>query len=361
LRSFDGTVLLVSHRPDTVRNADHFWHLVDGELKVGARPRDGAAGPVIRRPETAPADPLAGEYTATIGGGRVVSGLATGIEPACPYLIYLPPEVDKRLPPLVAVHGITRDPGSYIEAFARRAELLGLPVIAPLFARDGFPAYQRLGISGKGPGPRSDLALDAVLRDVAEKSYCDTSRIFLFGYSGGGQFAHRYAMVHPDRVVAAALGAPGWYTFPDDTNAFPHGTRVGPGKSPQGIRAVDFLRVPVAVYVGDKDCARDSALNTSPRIDHQQGKTRIERGERWIHAMEHGAKLYRMEVPHHFEILRNCGHSFEECVKYGGVVDKMFAFFIDRIGSNQEKTAPSKSNIAKLHKRIEEEFAIYSC
>ena len=50
------------------------------------------------------------------------------------------------------------------------------------------------------------------LADWQECTGIDTRRINLFGFSGGAQFAHRYAMAHPGSVNALVLTAPGWFT-----------------------------------------------------------------------------------------------------------------------------------------------------
>ena len=55
---------------------------------------------------------------------------------------------------------------------------------------------------------------------------------YLFGFSGGAQFAHRYVLAHPDRVAAAGIGAAGWYTFPDSATPYPYGLGRGAGQQP---------------------------------------------------------------------------------------------------------------------------------
>ncbi|WP_329455196.1 hypothetical protein [Streptomyces sp. NBC_01497] len=39
-----------------------------------------------------------------------------------------------------------------------------------------------------------------------------TGRMLLHGFSGGGQFVHRFAYLHPDRLAAVSIGAPGRVT-----------------------------------------------------------------------------------------------------------------------------------------------------
>jgi len=58
-----------------------------------------------------------------------------------------------------------------------------------------------------------DIRFDQVLLDivdeVGERFNLDTDRFCLHGFSGGGQFTHRFLYLHPDRLAAASIGAPG--------------------------------------------------------------------------------------------------------------------------------------------------------
>ena len=56
--------------------------------------------------------------------------------------------------------------------------------------------------------------LDTVLHEV-RRDYLVKPKILLTGYSRGGQFAHRYAMAHPERVAAVVPMAAGTWTTPD--------------------------------------------------------------------------------------------------------------------------------------------------
>lgn len=113
---------------------------------------------------------------------------------------------------VVAVHGIARDAAEQLTHFRSFAEARGHVLIAPRFDTERDDDYQRLGRRGRGR--RADLALDDALRRLAERYGIRFRRRFLFGFSGGGQFVHRYLMTHPDGVDAAVVASAGWYTFP---------------------------------------------------------------------------------------------------------------------------------------------------
>ena len=209
---------------------------------------------------------------ATITPGKVTKR-ALDSDPQQKYFVYVPMDVAKGASVLVSVHGISRNAKAHAKAFREFADSYGIVIVAPLFAKKRFPDYQRLGLARRGHNRRPDLALQAILSEVAVLTEARTDRIYLFGYSGGGQFAHRYAMFYPQFVLAVTVGAPGWYTFPEVQVRYPRGLRLPlrddlPPPSPAA-----FSRVPMAVFVGQRDYQRDAALKTSPRLDLQQGLT----------------------------------------------------------------------------------------
>lgn len=246
--------------------------------------------------------------------------------PDAQYFYARPSAPVRNTPVLVSVHGISRNAREQARAFAQCCTSLGWVVVAPFFPRDRFPKYQQPGTSKKQNYPRSDLILNAILDEVADLMGAATERVYMFGYSGGGQFVHRYAFLHPERVIAAALGAPGWYTFPDWKSPFPRGLRAGAGKAGLSFDRDEVLRVPIAVFVGAQDLDRDKSLNRSPKIDGQQGRTRVERARRWIAAMQNAARTGGFNTRYEFRELEGCGHSFTECVRAGQMDAKAIEF-----------------------------------
>ena len=240
------------------------------------------------------------------------------------YYLYIPSIRGANARTFIAVHGITRNAAEQAHLFAPFAERYGVVLIAPLFPKDRFQDYQRLGRRGKGE--RADLALDRIVAEVASQIEVKTSELYLFGYSGGGQFVHRYAMAHPERVARMALAAAGWYTFPDPTVNFPLGTKATSGLSDVRFNLARFLSVPTYLMVGEKDVMRDPELRKSRRLDRQQGITRLERGRRWIKTMAAAAKAYHLDTPHIFEVLPNSNHSFAECMELGDMGRRVFQF-----------------------------------
>jgi poly(3-hydroxybutyrate) depolymerase len=211
---------------------------------------------------------------------------------------------------MVSIHGISRNAREQAEAFVTLAERHNLLLIAPLFGADRFTDYQRLGRAGKGP--RADLALNRILREVTELSGVDSERFFLFGFSGGGQFAHRYAFAYPHRVAALVVGAAGWYTLPDPGRRYPHGTAAVAELPGIDFDPERYLRVPACVLVGEGDIQRDPELKRTGRLDREQGRNRVARGRSWIAAMRTAADRQGVQTRYHFDTLPGFGHSFLE-------------------------------------------------
>jgi poly(3-hydroxybutyrate) depolymerase len=196
------------------------------------------------------------------------------------YWIYRPAHVPDPAPILVTVHGISRNAREQVQLFRPWADQYGFVLIAPLFPADGSARYQRL--ESDEPADRADRVLHRILRDAEELTGISTDRPFFFGFSGGGQFVHRYTMAYPERVAAAVLGAPGWFTFPDREEKYPLGLKGARTRLSGSFDPDRFLCVPTTVLVGERDTERDAALNANPLIDRRQGLNRLERGRNWI-------------------------------------------------------------------------------
>jgi poly(3-hydroxybutyrate) depolymerase len=230
----------------------------------------------------------------------------------------LPVEIAVGATPLVAVHGIQRGARDQAALYGARAAALGRPVIAPLFDSDRWPRYQRVVHGGRG-----DLALLALMTELRLAKIWRSHRFELAGYSGGAQFAHRFAMLYPHLLSRLTVAAGGWYTFPDDT-AYPYGLGARPERKddwgPRFAAGLDrFLQLPVQVCVGAEDCTPDDNTRSGVEIDAQQGGDRKTRAARWAKAL-HTAANARGFVPQvSFSVLPDCGHDFGDCVRYGGL------------------------------------------
>lgn len=248
--------------------------------------------------------------------------------PDAQYFYARPSKLAQGAPVMVSVHGISRNAREHVQTFAQYCISLGWVVVAPLFTVDRFPKYQQLGFARKHNSSRPEPALNAILDEITNLTGANTERVYMFGFSGGAQFVHRYAMVNPHRVIAAVLGAPGWYTFPDYGTPFPRGLRINAKEAGFRLEGESMFDVPTAVFVGAQDLDRDKTLNTSPKIDDQQGRTRPERGRRWVATMQAAAQSHGLDTCYEFCELEGCGHSFTECMVTGRMDVKALEFLI---------------------------------
>jgi len=237
------------------------------------------------------------------------------------YYVYVPTRGGAGAPLFVGVHGISRNARAQADGFVELCERFGVVMAVPVFGVDARD-YQRLGRSGRGP--RADAALDAVVEEVAMRTGCKASPFHLFGFSGGAQFAHRYALAHPHRVTRLVVAGSGWYTFPNPRARYPYGIRRS--RELPGVRfdPEEFLRVPITVMVGEKDTEKSSLRNT-PRVNRQQGKTRVERATRWVAAMREAAQTRGMEPLVTLEIIPDGPHDFGSLMKTGSLGERAFA------------------------------------
>ncbi len=245
-------------------------------------------------------------------------------EPSLPCALFMP---DASRPPrrlLVSVHGISRNAEEHLQEALPLAAACGVALLVPRFSAFDFPDYQRLG--RRGHGPRADLALLRALDEVADLFAWELPRIDLFGYSGGAQFAHRFALVHPRRIRRLGLGAAGWYSWPDRGLRYP----LGVGRTP----ALDaplclkrLLRKRIRVYVGAQDRRRDPALNTREAIDRLQGLNRLQRARNWVAAMRAAAESAGLKPRIRLRVLPDASHDFGDMVHRGGLLNRLFEDF----------------------------------
>ena len=249
---------------------------------------------------------------------RLSSRNAPGLE----YLVYVPRSGVAVAPVFVTVHGISRNVHEHATLFSTYCETFGVVLVAPYFAPELSADYQRLGREGRGP--RADLALHGILEEAERLTGADTTRIRLFGFSGGAQFAHRYAMAHPHRVVGAVIAAAGWYTFPDPRTRYPYGIRRCRELPDLRFDPEEFLRVPITVIVGDRDVTGED-LRRTRRVNRQQGETRLERARNWVDAMQTAAATYRVDPLVTLETIPGGDHSFMGLMGSGRLGDRTFA------------------------------------
>jgi pimeloyl-ACP methyl ester carboxylesterase len=113
---------------------------------------------------------------------------------------------------------------------------------------------------------RYDRVMLGIVEEVAEKYGRRWGNFAMFGYSGGGHFAHRFAILHPRKLWAACIGAPGSVTLLDPERDWWVGIRNLKEKFGIAFDGVALARVPVQMLVGEAD-------SETWEITHQPGDT----------------------------------------------------------------------------------------
>ena len=200
---------------------------------------------------------------------------------AYPYYLYVPPKseqpVGRHLLVLPNNTGKGNDDLNFHEANVKRriAQVplafgkLNAPAIMPVFPRPDKEwkiythALDRDSlITEKKEFARFDVQLVAMIDDarrrLAEEIPLD-KRVLVYGFSAAGMFANRFAFLHPDRVLAAAVGSPGGWPiapageFNRKKLRYPIG--IGDIENVAG-KKLDLKRlkdVRFFVFLGDKD------------------------------------------------------------------------------------------------------------
>jgi len=181
------------------------------------------------------------------------------------------------------------------------ADRLGTPVLVPLFPRPGsgddnlyLHALTRASLLVKTPAvARVDLQLVAMIDDaraaIAKLGTEVRPQVVISGFSAAGSFANRFAVLHPDRTLAAAVGSPGgWPIAPaakDGRDSLPYPVGIADVATVTGT-PIDFAalkHVVFFVFLGSEDrndavVFRDSFSESDEALVMQKfGKTPVAR------------------------------------------------------------------------------------
>lgn len=155
---------------------------------------------------------------------------------------------------------------------AALADVLGAPLLVPLFPRPPvgdddnlyLHALTRAALTAEAPAfRRVDLQLLAMADDaravLAARGITVDAKLLLSGFSASGSFVNRFAVLHPERVLAVACGSPGgWPIAPvekADGEALPYPVGVADVRALLGapVDARALKRVSWLFFLGDKD------------------------------------------------------------------------------------------------------------
>lgn len=172
------------------------------------------------------------------------------------------------------------------------------------------------GLFGRHVG--ADDFLHEIIRkyQMANSSY--DGRFYLSGHSAGAQFANRYLVRYPERVIAAAFTAPAWFAQPSKEHKWPYGmgnrkfTAQWPGEhfaKKINIRPVTkgwllATQRPIAVVVGELD------LKKIRHVNGIGGDTHVARAKHWVKAMNEYARQFGRQSSVELILKPNIGHNY---------------------------------------------------
>ena len=182
---------------------------------------------------------------------------AAKADPRFHYCLYVPPKVGNgaKVDLLVAMHGSGRT--SFIDfrdGFAEFGRWNDCAVLCPIFPIGVMGDDNRNGYKYIAEGDiRYDEIVLKMVDEVAAKYGQDWSRFAMFGFSGGGHFTHRFTILHPSKLWAASIGAPGSVTLLDPAKDWWVGIRDIKQRFGIDFDAAALARIPVQMLVGEAD------------------------------------------------------------------------------------------------------------
>lgn len=268
------------------------------------------------------ASAAAGEQAPAAGTPLLGPGLGSFVFSGYPPLADRPVQVFYSAPAnpataeiLIVMHGLSRDGKAHRDDWARVVGDRNVLVLVPQFTRTQFPdgGPYNIGnvVDGRGvPQPEQqwtfhlvEALFDRVLAAVgsAERDYA------LFGFSGGGQFVHRFVELMPEHRARVAVAAnAGWYTMPDDSVPFPYGLRGAPVHV---VQLREAFAANLVVLLGGRDTdPNDPSLKHDARAD-QQGRQRLDRGRNFFRTAQQTARNQSFVFAWRLREIPGLGHS----------------------------------------------------
>lgn len=174
------------------------------------------------------------------------------------FCLYVPtsyrPDRSEPYPLAVIVHGTNRPAMAYRDRFADFAEQHECVILAPLFPCGIYEPNEIHNYKFiTWHDIRFDHVLLAMVDEVARVYRIDRERFLLHGFSGGGQFVHRFFYLHPERLRAVSIGAPGVVTLLDEDRDWWIGVRNLEETFGQALNYDAMRQVAVQMVIGGDD------------------------------------------------------------------------------------------------------------
>jgi len=123
--------------------------------------------------------------------------------------------------------------------------------------------------------------IDHATSALARQSRPVCERVFVDGFSASGMFANRFALLHPERVQAVAVGAPGGWpmapvaSYQGEALSYPVGSHDYEIVSGRPLPLEALRGVPMLFYLGREDTNDSVAYADSYDADQRSQVMRI--------------------------------------------------------------------------------------
>jgi len=234
--------------------------------------------------------------------------VATRLDQRCSYCLYSPVDVRENATfrnLIVYVHGQGRRFQYLLNALMPLARSCQSLLVCPLFPanilRDGNLEGYKYLYEGH---IRYDQILIDLVSELRDTFAFAEARFLLGGFSGGGQFAHRFCYLHPEMLKAVSVAAPGSVTLLDQD--LPWWPGIGSVAELFGheVDLHTLKSVKVQLIVGANDTRDDEVSFRTRSKSYMASRNRVER----LHSLHtcllgHGINAKLEIVPH-------SGHNF---------------------------------------------------
>ena len=234
------------------------------------------------------------------------SFIAYGADPRFSYCLYVPDQIRQVC---VYVHGTYRDAAFYrdqLTDFAARNQVL---LVCPLFPAgliepQDVENYKLL----RYQDIRYDQILLGMLDEISGRYAVNVDRFMLGGFSGGAQFAHRFAYFHAERLSALSLAAPGRVTLLDESLDWWSGVRDAEQLVGRALDIAALRALPIQLLVGENDDDDITIAEGDPWWTpgaNLAGATRRERLDSLYRQYQ------RLGCKAALEVIEGCGHEWQ--------------------------------------------------
>jgi predicted esterase len=184
---------------------------------------------------------------------------------------------------LIVIHGSGRNNQLVRDRFISFADHYGYIILSPLFPcgitdnedRDSYKYFMTDKV-------QYDKVLLAMIDEVSDRLHLNIDNYFMFGFSGGAHFVHRFFYLHPNQLSCLVIASPGSVTLIDTDQDWWVGLRDIEEKFDITFN-IESLKIPkIQLLVGREDLSTHE-ITHSPggrywmKNANNAGVTRIDR------------------------------------------------------------------------------------